>query len=111
MADILRGTHHAVLLFDGEAATAEGYARMSAVAKTLRVFGEDVQTHAIVPRTEVPAELLVESVLLDPDGNAHNAYGAGAECLYVIRPDGHVGYRSQPIQPEGVLEHLQSILI
>ncbi|MEM0905916.1 MAG: FAD-dependent monooxygenase [Pseudomonadota bacterium] len=36
------------------------------------------------------------SVLLDASGELHKIFGAHEAGLYVIRPDGHVGYRSQP---------------
>ncbi|MEM7222267.1 MAG: FAD-dependent monooxygenase [Pseudomonadota bacterium] len=30
----------------------------------------------------------------DPDGKLHQAYGVEGPCLYLIRPDGHIAYRS-----------------
>jgi hypothetical protein len=36
------------------------------------------------------------TVVLDPELALHHRYGAEEECLYLIRPDGYVGYRSQP---------------
>ncbi len=35
-------------------------------------------------------------VLIDERELAHGAYGAQAECLYLIRPDKFVGFRSLP---------------
>jgi hypothetical protein len=34
------------------------------------------------------------TVLCDPDHGTHKTYGAGSSCLYLIRPDGYVGFRS-----------------
>ncbi len=35
-------------------------------------------------------------VAFDPEGKAHRRYGAAGECLYLLRPDKFVGYRSLP---------------
>ena len=39
-------------------------------------------------------------ILLDPKHELHTTYGAGAESLYFIRPDGYVGFRWQPVREE-----------
>ncbi len=46
-------------------------------------------------------------VLVDPISEAHNNYGAKGECIYLIRPDGYVGYRSLPPNLERLHEHLK----
>jgi hypothetical protein len=49
-----------------------------------------------VPREDPPPALgEAISVIHDPDGAAHRRYGAGSECLFLVRPDGYIGYRSQ----------------
>jgi len=35
-------------------------------------------------------------LILDPERSLHYRYGAETECMYLIRPDGYVGYRSEP---------------
>ena len=47
--------------------------------------------------------------LADPDGEVHRRYGASAECLYLIRPDGYIGYRSQPADASALARYLGSI--
>jgi hypothetical protein len=54
----------------------------------------------IVPGERVPPELQGEEVVLDRHRVAHRRWGAGAECIYVVRPDGYVGFRSQPPDAE-----------
>ncbi len=87
---------HTLLLFDG-VATEAGYHNLAAIARrTTERLGDLVDVYVIVPGTTRPAALDWDRVLFDPDGAAHRRYGARVECLYFIRPDGHVGYRSQP---------------
>ena len=50
-------------------------------------------------------------VWLDPGGELHARYGAGAECLYAIRPDGYVGFRSQPADLTALERGLERVLI
>jgi len=96
--DLLRGTRHTLLLFDGADATPAGYRALTSIADRVRQrLGDHVTPHIIVPRTKRPAELAWDgSVVLDPEGVMHQRYGAAAECLYLVRPDGYVGFRSQP---------------
>ncbi|KAF3890079.1 MULTISPECIES: FAD-dependent monooxygenase [Nostocales] len=35
--------------------------------------------------------------LIDTTGEMHCRYGAHFECLYLVRPDGYIGFRSQPV--------------
>lgn len=101
-----------VLLFDGRSASAEGYQRFAAIAADLAArFPEAVSTLVVTPRTTRPAELPESiSVLLDPDGELEKVYGAVTECLYVLRPDLYVGYRSQPADGAHLMAYLQGIL-
>lgn len=50
-------------------------------------------------------------VLLDPQGHAHARYGAEEECVYLMRPDGFVGYRSLPIAVEGLGAYLGRLFV
>jgi len=45
-------------------------------------------------------------VMIDPDSEVHNIYGAKGECIYLIRPDGYVGYRSLPPNLSRLQEYL-----
>lgn len=105
--ELLYGTRHTLLLFDGAAPTPSGYETMRSIARQVRErYGRYVAAHVVVPDALAPPALEGESVILDPHSTLHARYGAGAECLYVIRPDGHVGYRSQPADPKGLMDWL-----
>jgi 2-polyprenyl-6-methoxyphenol hydroxylase-like FAD-dependent oxidoreductase len=103
-----RGTHFSLLLFDGLAHTEAGYANLSKIARQVEaLLGNTVKTHIVISTDEVPEELDRDgSVLLDGSGTLHELYGAGAESLYLIRPDGYVGLRGQPAAAEPLLEYL-----
>ena len=109
---LFHGTHFTLLLFDGVAATGEGYVELAAICDRVRArFGEHVRSHVIVPSRERP-QALPESidVILDPESQLHDAYGATTECLYLVRPDEHVGFRSQPADAGALMAHLDRLL-
>lgn len=42
----------------------------------------------------------------DPEGEAHAAYEAEAEAVYLIRPDGYIGFRAAPVDPAALRSYL-----
>jgi 2-polyprenyl-6-methoxyphenol hydroxylase-like FAD-dependent oxidoreductase len=101
LAGVTRAPLHTLLLFDGRASTAEGYQTLTDIADEVSDRYKGLaQVFIVVPMAEPPPALndWAGGVLLDPQGKLHDAYGAGAECLYLIRPDGYVGYRAQPAE-------------
>jgi hypothetical protein len=94
LSDVLRATCHTLLLFpDGTEASSQRLAALqgSACAR----YGGSITSH-VVARS-----------LSDPDGGLRAAYGVEGEALYLIRPDGHVAYRSQPASADGLRAHLE----
>ena len=108
---LLDGKKHALLLFDGRSHSAEGYARFTSLSATIGAhFGEAIGVWVVTPRGARPAELPAElPVLLDPDGDLEKRYAATTECVYLIRPDGYIGYRSQPADEAKLMDYLKSI--
>lgn len=109
--ELLLGTAHTLLLFDGGAATEHGYQNLVAIAAGLAPFGDRVVTHVIVPSATRPAALgdYEGSVVFDPESSLHYTYGAATECLYLVRPDGHIGFRAQPAALEPLMNYLARI--
>ncbi|MEJ7734222.1 MAG: FAD-dependent monooxygenase [Polyangiaceae bacterium] len=106
------GVGHDLLAFDGAAHTPEGYARFQAIVDAVTArWPARVAVHLVV-QGAAPPERLEQSgaVLLDPDGALHRRYGAGAECVYVVRPDGYIGYRAQPLDIDKLLRWLARTL-
>ena len=64
------------------------------------MYGDCIKTHLVVSHV-MPADLEGKGeILLDPRGELHHRYGARNECLYLVCPDGYVGFRSQPVDGE-----------
>ncbi|EYF00247.1 FAD-dependent monooxygenase [Chondromyces apiculatus] len=100
--DILRGTQHTLLLFAGVSPTEEvlqGLLHVAHVASSR--CGERLRIHLVLPRWTLPTDLpRGTSMILDPEGPLHRAFGAYSSCLHVVRPDGYLGYRCQPADAE-----------
>jgi 2-polyprenyl-6-methoxyphenol hydroxylase-like FAD-dependent oxidoreductase len=105
---LLRGTRHVLLLFDGHGSNDERYRNLAAIAERAAArFKATIDAHIVVKSDSSPEELgQAHSILLDPQGDLHRRYGAGAECQYLIRPDGYIGYRSQPSDWEKLESYL-----
>ncbi len=101
-----------LLLFDGQAKTPEGYAKLVAIARRVeRQWPRQVAVTLVTPGAErpdgVPSDL---AVVLDEDGELEERYGAQAECLYLLRPDGYVSFKSQPAEESSLLSHLAALI-
>jgi len=94
----LRSTTSHLLLFAGVQPTDPTFVQLSHLATTVVTTLDDILTvHIVVAGSEKPAPLSWKgSLLLDPKGTLHSLYGAHHTSLYLIRPDGYVGFRCQP---------------
>lgn len=112
VSDLFRLGEHTLLLFDGEGATEHGYARLSEIAASVRaLYGGAVRPLVVVPAAERPDALPPEvAVLQDPMASLHGAFHVRTEALYLIRPDGHVGFRSLPADGGALIAHLAHAL-
>jgi 2-polyprenyl-6-methoxyphenol hydroxylase-like FAD-dependent oxidoreductase len=108
----LRGTTHHLVLFAGALATEETHRRLQALAEaTMHSYPDRIEPRLIVPH-ELPEDLVGKGeILLDPRGELHHRYGARSACLYVVRPDGYIGFRSQPPDPEALKSYFTQIFL
>jgi 2-polyprenyl-6-methoxyphenol hydroxylase-like FAD-dependent oxidoreductase len=109
--DALDATLHTLLLFTGEDPDGPILDRIVAVGDLVLGRYADVIRPWLVnrggPATSGPRG--GGAVLPDPGGAAHRTYGATSPCLYLIRPDGHVGYRAQPPDVDRLRSYLERI--
>jgi 2-polyprenyl-6-methoxyphenol hydroxylase-like FAD-dependent oxidoreductase len=100
---------HVMLLFAGLHFTEEDNATLLSLAKSVSErYGAQIE----------PVMVSVDAIdewsgkaCLDPEGETHRLYGAAHAAVYVIRPDGYVGFRSQPVDAASLDQWLGNIFL
>jgi 2-polyprenyl-6-methoxyphenol hydroxylase-like FAD-dependent oxidoreductase len=109
--ELLRGTEHTLLLLAGAAPNAARLLDLARIGRAVGArFGDRVVAHLVTPRPPPDALSWSGSLVLDPGGAVQARLGASAACLYLVRPDGYVGFRSQPPRLEPLEAHLARVL-
>ncbi|WP_406045627.1 FAD-dependent oxidoreductase [Micromonospora sp. NBC_00898] len=108
--DLTRGTRHTLLVYaDGSADPGTLTAPGSLCADVRRQTSGQVDVYLLLsPDAPAPA-LLDPPVVRDAGGEFRAAYGVTGTALYLVRPDGHVGFRSQPIDADALAKNLQLV--
>jgi hypothetical protein len=110
--EVLRSTKHTLFLLTGENYSSTSLQQLNLLANLVNErYGDLVQVYLVVADKHVPGEMQADiPVLLDKEKAMHLHYSAGAESLYLVRPDGYIGYRSQPIDADHFWNYLRAIL-
>ncbi|MBV9449750.1 MAG: FAD-dependent monooxygenase [Streptosporangiaceae bacterium] len=110
--DAIQGGGHVLLLF-ASIADPDRYRRLGRIAAEVQTRCPGyLAAHVVVPQEAQPAGLAEPlSVLLDPDRMLHRVFGARTECLYLIRPDGYIAYRSAPADATGLGAYLDRVFL
>jgi 2-polyprenyl-6-methoxyphenol hydroxylase-like FAD-dependent oxidoreductase len=69
-------------------------------------FGPAVRSTVLVIADRPPAAPPGVELLADPELRAHGRLGAVADAAYVVRPDGHLGFRCEPPDAARLAQHL-----
>jgi hypothetical protein len=112
--EVLRGPKHTLLLFPGAYHEASSWRRLLKLAQSVEATAADLINNffVAVEAANIPSELRSSGrVILDPERSLHYRYGAETECLYLIRPDGYVGYRSEPAIASSLHDYLGRIFL
>lgn len=109
--ELLRGTAHTLLLFGGRAESSAGYHHLGRLAASVEARHPGlVRVMVVTPHGKSPEGMLWQGeVVRDSGGALHHRFGARNECLYLIRPDGYVGYRSQPAEADALYRYLARV--
>jgi 2-polyprenyl-6-methoxyphenol hydroxylase-like FAD-dependent oxidoreductase len=108
---VLRGTAHHLLLLAGARSTTAGIRSLVEIGNYITdSYARLIKVHLIAADDEAWSEFAASgSHFSDPDLSCHLKYGASSECLYLIRPDGYIGFRSQPADNESLRTYLEQI--
>ena len=90
--DILRGTGHHLLLFEGLRGGTGGGRFQKELSEVLERYEMSVETHRMAAENR----------------KLHELYGAGAPSAFLIRPDGYVAYRGSPGDATGLGSYLDA---
>jgi 2-polyprenyl-6-methoxyphenol hydroxylase-like FAD-dependent oxidoreductase len=109
---LLRGPQLNLLLLpavaDGGILTELNYSRN----QIEEAYPDLIRVHLIVPGDSLPQGVAgFSSVWLDPTGSVRQALGAQDTALALVRPDGYLGYRSQPFRWGELRGYLDRYLI
>jgi 2-polyprenyl-6-methoxyphenol hydroxylase-like FAD-dependent oxidoreductase len=108
--DLTRGTHHTLFFYTNHSNPAADCAEFASVVEALRKqYAGLIQAYALVhPDFDLPA---IEglSILADSQNEFARLYGATRKSAFLIRPDGYVGYRGEPLEAERLAAHLKMV--
>ena len=109
--ELFRGTKFASLVFSGINCSVESCQNLASICNTIQnKYGRYITVYLVVP-FETPQVNFEGSTLLDYKKSLHHKYEASSSCLYLVRPDGYIGFKSQPINTEYLQEYLSKIFI
>jgi 2-polyprenyl-6-methoxyphenol hydroxylase-like FAD-dependent oxidoreductase len=106
LGEVFSGTMHHLLLFAGEANSSEDLSVLSAIRRDFEAAYPGLVRGHLVVCTENSHS---KEIVADPNGTAHDDYGAVKSCMYVIRPDTYVAYRCAPPDSAALHRFLQEI--
>ena len=110
--EITQGTFHKLLMFVGNYKELDFERDFQQRYSLLeQKYGNAIEP-VLIHMNELPFDVERQiSVVPDDNGELHQRYGAHSHCIYLIRPDGYIGYRSQPAKLDLFLEYCDRILI
>ncbi|MFE9955234.1 FAD-dependent monooxygenase [Micromonospora sp. NPDC005299] len=110
LRDLTRGTRHTLLLYaDASADEAARGAMAELCADVRRQTAGEVDAYLLLSPDAAEPRLLDPPTLCDADGRFRATYGLAGTGLYLVRPDGHVGFRSQPVDADALRKHLHLV--
>ena len=113
--EAFKDTRSMLLLFSGEKATDKDIRGLKRIAREVRDDFAALVDVRFVMAASTPLSALAElehesyPILLDSNDHAHDRYDASAPCLYLVRPDGYIGYRSLPADVEELREYFATL--
>ncbi|MGH7849924.1 MAG: FAD-dependent monooxygenase [Thermodesulfobacteriota bacterium] len=111
--DLLKDIRHNLLLFTGPLPEDMEFDELRKIQHSLESeYGGLIAVHMIAGSDGLPPDFTkMSSVWRDRDLLMHRDFGAAKSSLYLIRPDGYIGFRNQPASLSDLLEYLPVILL
>ncbi|OGE20224.1 MAG: hypothetical protein A3J42_03750 [Candidatus Dadabacteria bacterium RIFCSPHIGHO2_12_FULL_53_21] len=110
---LFKDTRHKLLLFTGALPEDMEFDELRKIRRSIETEYEDmIDVHLIAGTNALPPDFIkMSSVWRDEDLLMHRDFGAAKSSLYLIRPDGYIGFRNQPASLSDLLEYLPIIFL
>lgn len=107
LLDRLDAKRHHLLILAGHPISQETQDVIHELAEKTAPLREYLHLMLVLPRQDTKGyENFPGEIYLDPDLHFHYTYGSQRGALYVIRPDGYIGFASHPIRPAELHKYL-----
>jgi 2-polyprenyl-6-methoxyphenol hydroxylase-like FAD-dependent oxidoreductase len=109
--ELLHGTRYTLLEFEAkDGANHNGHAAAESLPER---WADHIDAYRVLRPGADTASTKSPSAraIFDPDGRLHERFDARDDCLYLIRPDGYVGYRAHPPDPGRLAAYMERVLI
>ena len=107
LGDLTRGTAHTLLLYADRTATEEDLLATEKIAAEARELAHGQLDVYLVAGPDTRLAMTPDPpVIWDEAGEFRCVYHVSGTAAYLVRPDGHVGFRSQPFDAEALRRHL-----
>lgn len=105
--DLFRGIHHTVLVYRSAAADADALERI--VQDMHSRFDGLVKAYLVIaPGTTITGST-ASPVIVDADRRFQSKYAVKNAAIYIVRPDGHIGFRTDLLSAQALSEYLGRI--
>ncbi|MFE9689228.1 FAD-dependent oxidoreductase [Micromonospora sp. NPDC005806] len=110
LRDLTRGGRHTLLVYADASADDAALTAVAELCADLhgQASGE-IDVYLLLSPDAPTPRLPAPPVVVDADNGFRATYGVAGTALYLVRPDGHVGFRSQPIDGDGLRKHLHLV--
>jgi 2-polyprenyl-6-methoxyphenol hydroxylase-like FAD-dependent oxidoreductase len=102
---------HTLLLAVGHADPAEIDEGLALARAAIRRYRPHLQAYVVTRNAVPPGDDVPSELLRDPTGALHERLGADRPSLYLVRPDGHLGFCGEPPYLEALEAHLRRIFL
>lgn len=112
--ELLVGTQHDLLVLTGDDTEGDVFKELIEFGnKAGQTYSKVLKVHLIAATENAPSgmEKWDGDLYLDPEFSLHHKYGAGSECAYLIRPDGYIGFRCQPVDFAALKTYFEQYLV
>ena len=97
-----------LLLFGGRNSAADE-ASLARIGQRLQDASEGLVRACLIAGPQDAMQVTADNLtrLCDPEHGTHTTYGASSPCLYLVRPDGYVGFRSRIAGESRLIDYLR----